>query len=95
MTITDMKIFTIIGLAAILLCVVGQVFVYCKVKYYLNLEKGADRSLSSHRRAQQNHYNVKQQPEGDKLKRKQLNLWEENRQELIRRHTLLELEMNQ
>ena len=51
-TITDLKIFGIVLLTILLLSLVGQVFVYFKIKYYLDLEKDANTSLSSHRRTQ-------------------------------------------
>ena len=59
LTSIDMKIFSILGFTIFLLCAVGQVIVYFKIKYYLNLEKDSATSLSSHRRAQHN-YNAKQ-----------------------------------
>ena len=54
-TITDMKIFSTIGFIILLMCVVGQLGVYFKVKYYLDLEKDVYTSLSSHRRAHHNY----------------------------------------
>ena len=52
---TDMKIVRIVGLIILLLCIVGQISLYFKVKYYLDLGKEADTPVSSHIRAQYNY----------------------------------------
>ena len=61
LTPTDMKIVSIVGFTSLFVCTIGQVFVYFKLKYYLDLEKNTDTTLSSHRRAQHN-YNAGQRP---------------------------------
>ena len=57
---TDMKIISTVLLTILLLSLVGQVFVYFKIKYYLNLDKDVDVSLSTHRIVQHN-YNANRQ----------------------------------
>ena len=52
---TDMKIVRIVGSIFVLLCLVGQISLYFKVKYYLDLGKEADTPVSSHIRAQYNY----------------------------------------
>ena len=50
-TMTELKIVSIVGFVTLLLCAVGEIFVYLKVKYYLGFEKEADTTLAIRRRA--------------------------------------------
>ena len=59
LSITNTKIVRIVGSIIGLLCVAIQVSLYFKVKYYLDLGKEADTSVSSHIRTQYN-YNARQ-----------------------------------
>ena len=56
LTITKIKFSSVFGFITLSLCAAGQAFVYFKVKYYLDLEKDAATSLSSHKRAQYNDF---------------------------------------
>ena len=54
-SITNTKIVRIVGLIILLLCTVSPVFLYFKVKYYLDLGNDAGTPVSSHIRAQYNY----------------------------------------
>ena len=43
-TITELKLFSVIGFFTLLLCIFGQIFVYTKVKCFLRLEREIDAS---------------------------------------------------